>query len=531
MRDAVRKALSALGIRRLLLAVHDVSLPAGDDDFGHGAPLSNGGQAFLRFVAGLGFHGIQFGPQGETTAYDPSPYDSTLFSRNALSVSPLRMVEDGLLEEREFDQFRAEASAVLGDPGRADHAFAEDLMARLMRLAAVAPPQEFLAANQDWIARYRLSPEQEFAQWVAHDQHRRFRALAHELDLVLAGDLQIGISTKDASAFSELLHPELRLGAPPSRTNPEGQPWGYRILDPDRPAAAVAFQRARAAKLLSEFDLLRIDHPHGLIDPWVYTDEVRGGARLSSSPDLFPRWSIAREEQLDRTQSRHADGWVRELDAEQVERYAVTFDALVEAAGTAERLIVEILSTQPYPVRRVLERHGLGQFRVTQKADPRNEQDVYRSATAQPRDWIAASTHDTEPIWRVTRRWVSEARGAAYAEYLGGRLGIDPRPLANDADALARAVLADLFVGPAQQVSIFFPDLFGMTEVYNRPGVVSPENWTLRVPARFESDYAKAAREGRALQLPSALAAAIRARGAGFAQTHDALLKQLDAES
>jgi 4-alpha-glucanotransferase len=525
--DAVREALSALGIRRLLLAVHDASLPAGPDDCGHGAPLSDGGRAFLRFAARLGFHGIQFGPQGETTAYDPSPYDSTLFSRNPLSIGLLRMVEDGLLPAAAF------ADICSGAPGpeRADHGFAEKAVARAMQAAFRELPElgEFVARNGDWIGRYRLSREQQFAQWVAHDQHRRFAELAHELGLVLAGDLQIGVSVRDAAAFSELLHPSLLLGAPPSRTNPEGQPWGYRILDPDSPLAGVAFQRARAEKLLSEFDLLRVDHPHGLIDPWVYTGDVREGSRLSSSPDVFPQWAIAREDQIDRTQPRHADGWVRALEPAQVDRYALTFDAVVAAAGSADRLIVEILSTQPYPVRRVLERHGLGQFRVTQKADPRNHGDVYRSATARPQDWIAVGTHDTEPIWRVTRRWVETGGGAAHAEYLGERLRIDPRPLAQDAYALARAQLADLFVGPAQQVLIFFPDLLGMADVYNRPGVVSPENWTLRVPARFESEYRQAVAEGRALHLPSALASAIRARGPSFAAAHTALLARLEA--
>ena len=46
-------------------------------------------------------------------------------------------------------------------------------------------------------------------------------------------------------------------------------------------------------------------------------------------------------------------------------------------------------------------------------------------------------------------------------------------------------VLRELFLGPARNVQIFWADLFGVREIYNRPGVVGPENWCLRVPERF----------------------------------------------
>ena len=46
------------------------------------------------------------------------------------------------------------------------------------------------------------------------------------------------------------------MGAPPSRTNPEGQAWGYPVLDPalyrgpeGRPGRALAFFIARLDKV------------------------------------------------------------------------------------------------------------------------------------------------------------------------------------------------------------------------------------------------------------------------------------------
>ena len=45
------------------------------------------GLDFLRFVAGLGFDGVLFGPGGITSAGNRSPYDATLLSRNPLALS------------------------------------------------------------------------------------------------------------------------------------------------------------------------------------------------------------------------------------------------------------------------------------------------------------------------------------------------------------------------------------------------------------------------------------------------------------
>jgi hypothetical protein len=75
---------------------------------------------------------------------------------------------------------------------------------------------------------------------------------------------------------------------------------------------------------------------------------------------------------------------------------------------------------------------------------------------------------------------------------------------------------------------VFFTDLLGLREVYNRPGTVSPENWSLRVPPDFAEAYPAAVAKGAAFDLPAALATAMRARGGTFAADHRELLQQLD---
>jgi len=619
-RAAVREGLARLGVRNLVLAIHDVSFPSdAEEDTGRGSPYSETGARFLRFVRSLGFTGIQLGPQGQTSAGNPSPYDATLFSRSFLSISLSRLAEDdrweALLpratlralvaaraagsEERvpyavvyrihaealgqAFARFQTRSAASRARPDRFAARFEDfcqrneawlerDALFSALELEhAGAPWQEWgedtslrasprvealAAKHRDALQRYR------FVQWIAHEQHRTFVERAHQLGLQLYGDMQIGLSERDAWAFRDTLLPGYWMGAPPSRTNPEGQAWHHPVLDPDRyfedgaAGPAIRFLEARVEKLLDEFDGLRIDHPHGLVCPWVYRADdpdplraTRAGARLFSSPDLpdhpeLARFAIASRAQLNPKPGtpRYADDWVVDLTPEQVDRYAVLFDRVVAClrrqGRDSSQLICEVLSTQPYPLERVLARHGLGRFRVTQKADLRDASDVYRSENARPVDWVMLGNHDTEPIWRLLGAWREQGTLEARARYAAERLASEPEQraalcerFARDGSLLAHGLFADLLVSRAENVMIFFSDLFGLTDVYNRPGVVSAENWSLRLPCDFERAYRDSVASGRALSLPRAIALALRARGIGADGSDCRLLEALDARS
>jgi 4-alpha-glucanotransferase len=404
--------------------------------------------------------------------------------------------------------------------------------------ACAARRRELRAKHEDVIARYV------FAQLVAHEQHHAFQQWMREIGLRLYGDLQIGISQRDEWSRQTLFLPGYAMGAPPSRTNPEGQAWQKPVFDPrsyrssGRPGPVIEFLSARMDKMFAEYDSVRVDHPHGLVCPWVYRSDgaepqvaVRHGARLLASPDLpdhpgLARFAIAGREQLnpDPRTPRFADDWVMELSEEQVDAYGVLFEALVASARRRGRdataLVCEVLSTLPYPLARVLERHGLGRFRVTQKADPSRSADVYRSENARPADWIMIGSHDTPPIWRLLDEWRSGRRLEERARYLAKRLAPQPverarlvERMVREPAFLAQAQFADLFAGPARNVVVFFSDLFGIRETYNRPGTVSEENWSLRLSRHYRSEYLERVSVDRAANLPLALALALRARG------------------
>ena len=582
----------SLELDRLVLQIHDASFPSDpDEDLGRGSPYSRGAERFFAWAAGLGFNAIQFAPRGMTGRGNASPYDATLFSRNPLDLPLLRLVEQGRLSRTTWESIRGALPPARDGVVPYTQVFDACRMA-VHEIAAIASAadraaaQEFLTANAAWLvpdalygilcrehgddawhswnrtdqatfdqrlfdppagqeqaAAARLADlRAEYAtaiedyaliQWLLAEEQRALRSRLQKLGLALYGDLQVGLSQHDTWARQRLFLHGYRMGAPPSRTNPLGQPWGYPVLDPaqfgtsQEPGPALAFVRARIGQLLTECDGLRIDHPHGWIDPWVYRADdpdpfhaVQTGARLFSSPDdprhpALAACAIARPDQIDRAQPLHADGHVNDLDPQQVQRYSILVDEIVAqqatAGRTAQAVACEVLSTLPYPVGRVLAQHGLGRFRVTQKINLADPSDVYRIENARPEDWIMLGTHDTPPVWQLAAQWCLGPEAAAWGQYLAERL-VAPSErsgfaaeTAASAGKLVNACFAAMLASQARHVVVFFPDLFGITTRYNEPGVVSDANWSLRVPANFQELYEQRHRSGAGLNLERCL--------------------------
>lgn len=600
--ELVREALAALGVKRFVLAIHDVSFPSTErEDIGRGSPYSAGASAFFDFANELGFDGVQLGPQGQTSPGNVSPYDGSVFSKSTLSL-PLRALVDAKLLPEGFAETRAASTPP--NPLRAHYPHAFSTMsdalltsARELRAQAAGGDADALAllaevdtyvAGRSWLqhdARFEafatLHGTDDFRRWPEADrapsadrvaavallyptvvlawnlgqfllarEHVALRQRLAIAKLRLYGDFQVGLSLRDRWCRDALFFSGYAMGAPPSRTNPEGQPWGYGVFDPRQyqkrfarsgeEGAVGTFFRARIAKLWEEFDGLRIDHPHGIVCPWVYDATtpdplaaVIAGARLFETPASatdgarHPRLAplaIARPAQIDESVPAYDDDRVQGLDAGQIDEYATLFDIVIDsvrAAGHSESdVLCEVLSTCPEPLARVMKRHGLGRFRVTQKANLRDPADGYRGENADPRDWTMIGNHDTEPLRRVVERWTKQGALGARAEYLATRLEPDANQrgafvswLLARPENLQTAMFAELFVGPAANVLVFWADLFGERDIYNMPGVVSADNWSMRVPRDFRAVYAARVATGEALDVGTALALALHARG------------------
>ena len=605
---AITEALRLLDKTDFLLAVHDASFPGIEgENSGRGTPYGCGGQALAVFARSLGFTGLQLGPQGQTSAVNPSPYDGTLFSRNFLSLDLKNLVNRGLLSRHTWEAILAGNPFPEGLRVPYAHSFAVynnaleevyhsfnaarkkgDSAARLLETemkalwqsarwlrddalyealslehenlpwrqwplegeAALdrvlcAPPSgtETACALRRRMLEVKYAPFLErytLIQQLLLQQHFAFRERMQDMGLKIYGDVQVGFSQSDAWSLQTLLLGNYFMGAPPSRTTIEGQPWNYQVLNPElyldgegRPGPVLDLVAGRMGKMLFEFDGLRLDHPHGLVCPWVYRSDdpdpyhaVQNGARLFSSPDLpdhpgLARHAIVHPDQINRDRHRYADDWIRDLTREQEDRYALLMDSIMEQVHAhgrrKEDILFEVLSTEPLPLRQVRLRHGLGRFRVTQKASMDNRKDVYRSENTLPQDWIMVGNHDTPPIWRLVKSWQGQEEGVKHANYLAHRLSPDNSSrlaavLTADPCRLAHAKIANLFLGPARHVMMFFADLFGLEENYNEPGMLTEDNWTLRVPPDFARRYEDGRKRGEVLNLHAVLALALRAR-------------------
>jgi 4-alpha-glucanotransferase len=403
-----------------------------------------------------------------------------------------------------------------------------------------------MEAHRPTVEAYALS------QMLVHQQHAGLRERCRALGLELLGDLQVGLANQDVFCYAGLLLHDYVMGAPPSRTTPTGQAWDYAVLDPQQcdlqtpgKGGALRLLLARMDKMFDEYDAIRIDHPHGFVCPWVYRPgqadplgAVQGGARLFSSPDLpdhpdLRRYAIVEPGQIRRSVPRWAEDWETELRPDQIDRFAIFFDAMVDSAKRhgkeKQGLVCEVLSTLPSPLRAILQRHGLGRFRVVQKANPDDPADVYRAENARPEDWIMAGNHDTPSIWTVASGWRASGRLEAWSRMLAANLGLSPADLARDQGLLVHAVFSSMFASAARNVSIFFTDLFGYHQAYNTPGTVSDDNWSLRLGPDFERDYADRLRRREALNLPLALAMAFAGRGPDFRRAHADLVAELES--
>jgi len=634
----IEDALRLLGVRRFALAIHDQSFPSvPDEDIGRGSPYSRGGLAFLRFARSLGFNAIQFGPQGKTTRYNPSPYDSTLFSRNVLSLAPLSLASGGrtagIVAAQDLESLLTSATRQACATGRLrvnyalawetahcllDRAYERFVRTRLESFEVGRCLNKFIAeqnaAAVNWLERdaiyealtaaagtddwqqwgrgsaldrrlYAPRPGEEqacqrrirhistegsyamqrfaFGQYVLGLQHDALRAEARRLGMTLYGDMQVGFSHQDRWAWRSLFLRNYLLGAPPSRTNQHGQPWGYPVLHPHMlykinqhglmvAGPAMKLIEARTDKLFSEFDGLRIDHPQGFVCPWVYRADdpdpwhaVQHGARLYSSPNLpdhpeLKEFALVEDAALnpDPEYPRYGDAHEQTLSPAAIERFAAVIDTMIRRAEVQGRthgdILCEVLSTCPKPLKAVMQQRGLSRFCVTQKADPANPDDIYRGENTSPHDWIMVGSHDTPPLWRIAEEKKASPWMRERALLLGKRLVPDSRQrpdfiesAASDPVKFCEAMFAELFLGPAQNVSVFFTDLLGMHESYNEPGTVGDHNWSLRVPADYENIYVQRAERGEAFNVRRALALALTARAPDLGEEAQALARRL----
>ena len=119
-----------------------------------------------------------------------------------------------------------------------------------------------------------------FTQYLLHIQLSDVKKYAHENEVVLKGDIPIGISRNSVEAWIEphLFNLDTQTGAPPDDFSVFGQNWGFPTYNWNEMAKnGYAWWTKRFQKMADYFDAYRIDHILGFFRIWeIPLDSVQG---------------------------------------------------------------------------------------------------------------------------------------------------------------------------------------------------------------------------------------------------------------
>ena len=396
-----------------------------------------------------------------------------------------------------------------------------------------------------------------FCQFIAAKQNEETKKYAKKHDLKMIADRQVAFSDRDSWAYQSLFLEGWMLGCPPDYFSKDGQAWGFPVVDPKKMfnedgslgEAGLLLKQLYKKMFKENPGGVRIDHIVGLIDPWVYKAGKKpmpeqGAGRLYSSPEHpeLAQYAIATMDDLNLELGSDKEKRVKKLTKEQIKKYGAMIEKIVIAAAKEEGLnkdsiVCEDLGTLTFPVESVMKEYSLLGMRLTQFVKHDKPEHPYRCCNIIPHCWAMVGTHDNEPISLWADSMINTHEGYLnvlnlvedmYPELDGKEKDDFIVKLTTDAKALMNVKLAEIFTSKAENIQVFFTDLFGLKQTYNTPGTSGDQNWSLRLPDDFEDLYFRNSKDGLALNLPLILKMAIEARGSKFASKHKGLLKDLE---
>lgn len=128
--------------------------------------------------------------------------------------------------------------------------------------------QKFVASDQDIQSYVSLMC---FTQYLLHKQLVEVKEYAHQHNVILKGDIPIGISRNSVEAWVEphLFNLGVQTGAPPDDFSFYGQNWGFPTYNWDEMAKdGYQWWTKRFRKMADYFDAYRIDHILGFFRIW-----------------------------------------------------------------------------------------------------------------------------------------------------------------------------------------------------------------------------------------------------------------------
>lgn len=395
-----------------------------------------------------------------------------------------------------------------------------------------------------------------FSQFVAYSQIEETKEYALSKGIKMIADRQVAFSDRDCWAYQSLFLNGWFLGCPPDYFSKDGQAWGFPVMDPEKLynedgslGEGGKLMKALFKKMFKENPGgVRIDHIVGLIDPWVYKKghkpkAEQGAGRLYSSPEHpeLSKYAIPTNDDLNWGLEPDKEHRVHTLSEEQIRLYGRLIEEIVIAAAKEEGLdkdsiVCEDLGTLTNPVAAVMKAYDLQGMKLTQFVSPEVYDHPYRASNIEKRTWAMVGTHDNQPISMWADSFINSHDGYLHARNLVEDLFCYAEnkddiivELTNDSTFLAQIKLVEIFACEAENIQIFFPDYFGIKDVYNVPGTSGDKNWSLRLPNNFEELFCSNFEVGTALNLPLTLELAIKARGCEFSEKHQKLIDKLKA--
>jgi len=393
-----------------------------------------------------------------------------------------------------------------------------------------------------------------FCQFVAHTQIEATKEYALSKGIKMIADRQVAFSDRDCWAYQSLFLKGWFLGCPPDYFSADGQAWGFPVINPEKLynedgslGEGGVLMKALFKKMFKENPGgVRIDHIVGLIDPWVYKKGHKptvedGAGRLYSSPEYpeLSKFAIPTMDDLNFDIRADKEARVKNISDEQIRLYGrliekIVIDAAKEEGLNKDSIVCEDLGTLTNPVAAVMAKYDLQGMKLTQFVVPEMSEHPYRCKNIQNRSWVMVGTHDNRPISMWAEDLINTHEGYLHAKNLVEDLFPDEEnkddiivKLTHDTDFLAQMKLVELFACKAENIQIFFPDYFGIKDVYNRPGTSGDENWSLRLPNNFEEIFCSNLKSNKALNLPLILRLAIEARGNEFSKNNGDVIEQL----
>lgn len=322
--------------------LHPTSLPSPDGigDLGPDA------YEWLRTLARMGIGLWQILPLGPT-GYGDSPYQCfSAFAGNPLLLSPLFLVDDGLLSLKDLAA-RPDFPANQVDYGKVIP-WKQSLLELAFRNFRNLNPnplmdefKSFQSAESHWLEDYTLFmaiketqngepwhswPEKykrrdekalkkfrdehttsiekyKFQQFLFFRQWDELKKYAAQLHIKIIGDIPIFVAYDSADAwanpelfyFDEDRNPTVVAGVPPDYFSRTGQLWGNPLYDWDAHRKTnFSWWVKRIKQILSSVDIIRLDHFRGFVDYWeipagMDTAEI-GEWKMGPGKELFLRF-------------------------------------------------------------------------------------------------------------------------------------------------------------------------------------------------------------------------------------------------